>query len=242
LTRARTIFALFFCAVLAGCGSGHHTATTTGPAHGTKTLQLWFLRGNELSPVRVSVPDSTAIATAALERLLTGPPAGYRTAIPRGTQLESIAVSGGRASIRLSTRQLSHSAEGQIVFTLTQFATVSAVDGGPLAAPAGRGDFADLTARAPIFVASPERDSAVSSPVRAHGTADVFEGTLAVDVWSGGSRVRTQTIQATSGSGTRGTWSASIRVPPGPARLVFYEPSAENGARLHATTVLLTVR
>jgi hypothetical protein len=233
LTRARTILVLFLCVALAGCGSGHHVATTTGAAHGTKTLELWFLKGNELSPVRVSVPDTPAVATAALERLLSGAPAGYRTAIPRGTRLESI---------RLSARHLSHSAEGQIVFTLTQFATVSAVDGGPFAAPAGRAGFADLTARAPIFVASPERDSAVSSPVRAHGTADVFEGTLAVDVWSGGSRVRTQTIQASSGSGTRGTWSASIRVPPGPARLVFYEPSAENGARLHATTVLLTVR
>ena len=64
---------------------------------------------------------------------------------------------------------------------------------------------------------------------------------MAVDVWSGGRRLRTQTIQASSGTGTRGTWSATIAVPSGPAKLVFYEPSAENGQPLHATTVFLTV-
>src|SRR5262249_56293550 len=114
-------------------------------------------------------------------------------------------------------------------------------EGGPLETPAGRADYNDLTPVAPIFVAEPERDSSVSSPVRASGTADVFEGTLAVDVWSNGKRLRTQMIQATSGSGTRGTWSARIQVPAGPAKLVFYEPSAENGAALHATTVELSV-
>jgi hypothetical protein len=78
--------------------------------------------------------------------------------------------------------------------------------------------------------------------VHASGTADVFEGTLAVDVWSGGKVLRTQTIQATSGTGTRGTWSATFDLPPGPARLVFYEPSAENGSHLHTAEVDLTVK
>jgi immunoglobulin-like protein involved in spore germination/sporulation and spore germination protein len=237
--RPRAIFVLILCTLLAGCGGGHRAATKTT---GTQTLRLWFLRGNELAPVQVSVPATPAVATAALQRLLAGPPSGYRTAIPRGTRLERIAVSGGRASVLLSADRLTHSAEGQIVYTLTQFATVTSVDGGPFAAPEGRTDFTDLTSRSPIFVARPVRDSAVSSPVRASGSADVFEGTFAVDVWSGGRRVRTQTIQATSGTGTRGTWSASIRVPSGPAKLVFYEPSAEDGTPLHATTVLLTVR
>jgi hypothetical protein len=144
--------------------------------------------------------------------------------------------------VRFSTDRLGHAAEGQIVYTLTQFPTVTSVDGGPFTAPASRADFADLTPQAAIFVAEPQRDSFASSPIRAKGTADVFEGTLAVDVWSNGKRLRTQTIQATSGTGTRGTWSATIAVPPGPAKLFFYEPSAENGQPLHATTVMLTVR
>jgi hypothetical protein len=203
---------------------------------------VYYLRGNALVPVHVSVAETPAIATASLQKLLSGAPDGYSTAIPPGTALESVAVSGGHATVRFSTDQLTHSAEGQIVYTLTQFPSVTAVDGGPFAAPASRADFADLTSDAAIFVAEPERDATVSSPVRAAGTADVFEGTLAVDVWSGGKRLRTQTIQASAGTGTRGSWSAAITLPPGPAKLVFYEPSAENGQPLHETTVLLTVR
>jgi hypothetical protein len=203
---------------------------------------VYYLRGNTLVPVHVSIAETPAIATAALQKLLAGAPDGYRTAITSGTALESVAVSGGRATVRFSTDRLSHTAEGQIVYTLTQFPSITAVDGGPFSAPAARDDFADLTPNAAIFVAEPERDTTVSSPVHASGTADVFEGGLAVDVWSGGTKLRTQSIQASSGTGTRGSWSAAIDLPPGPAKLVFYEPSAENGQPLHATTVLLTVR
>jgi Sporulation and spore germination/Immunoglobulin-like domain of bacterial spore germination len=242
--RARAASILLLCALLAGCGKTARKTTTpatTGAA--TRSLQVYYLRGNALAPVTVSVAQTQAVATAALQKLLAGtPPPGYRTAIPPGTQLQSVAVSGGRATVRLSSDRLTHSAQAQIVYTLTQFPTVRAVDGGPFGVPASRSAFTDLTPQSPIFVAAPQRDSAASSPVHAHGTADVFEGTLAVDVWSGGRRVRTQTIEATSGTGTRGTWSATIPVPSGPAKLVFYEPSAENGQPLHATTVLLTVR
>jgi len=241
--RARTIVFLLLCALLAGCGAKKHaTSTPSTTAPNTRALQVYFLHGNELTPVTVSVSDTPAIATAALQKLLAGPSGGSSTAIPAGTQLESIAVSGGRATVRFSSNRLTHSAEGQIVYTLTQFPTITSVDGGPFGVPANRADFADLTARSAIFVAEPQRDSTTPSPVHASGTADVFEGTLAVDVWSNGRRIRTQTIQATSGTGTRGTWKATIAVPPGPAKLDFYEPSAENGQHLHATTVALTVR
>jgi hypothetical protein len=241
--RDRAIVFVLLCGVMAGCGATKHApGTTSSTAPRTRTLQLYFLHGNVLTPVRVSVPDTLAVATAALQKLLAGAPHDAATAIPAGTQLESIAVSGGRATVRFSTDRLSHSAEGQIVYTLTQFPTVTSVDGGPFTVPASRADFADLTPHAAIFVAEPRRDSTTASPVHASGTADVFEGTLAVDVWSNGRRLRTQTIQATSGTGTRGSWSARIAVPTGPAKLVFYEPSAENGQPLHATTVALTVR
>ena len=243
--RARLTIALLITTLAAGCGgsSGHNgrttPETTTGGA--TRAVDVYFLHGNALVPVRVSVTETPAIATASLQKLLAAVPEGYRTAIPLGTMLESVAVSGGRATIRLSTDRLTHSAEGQIVYTLTQFPTIRTVDGGPFGSPATRADFSDLTPEAAIFVAEPQRDAAVSSPVDASGTADVFEGTLAVDVWSGGRRLQTQTIQASSGTGTRGTWSATIAVPSGPAKLVFYEPSAENGQPLHETTVFLTV-
>jgi Immunoglobulin-like domain of bacterial spore germination/Sporulation and spore germination len=246
VTRGRAAAAFLLCTLAAGCGGTSQPAgtgpgeTTTGAA--TRTVDVYYLRGNELVPVHVSVAETPAIATASLEKLLSGAPEGYTSAIPSRTALESVAVSDGRATVRFSTDRLTHTAEGQIVYTLTQFPSITAVDGGPFSVPAGREDFADLTSHAAIFVAEPERDSAVSSPVHASGTADVFEGTLAVDVWSGGTKLRTQPIQASSGTGTRGSWKATIVLPPGQAKLVFYEPSAENGQPLHATTVLLTVR
>jgi hypothetical protein len=240
--RASVAIAMILCIGAAGCGGKSSSPPTTSPTTtggAARTVDLYYLRGNALVPLKASIPETPAIATASVQKLLEEPPSGLHTAIPPGTTLESIAVSGGRATVRFSTGEMTHSAEGQIVYTLTQFPTITSVDGGPFETPASRSDYADLTPRAPIFVAEPQRDSSVPSPIHASGTADVFEGTLAVDVWSNGKRLRTQTIQATSGTGTRGTWSASIQVPAGPAKLVFYEPSAENGAPLHATTVEL---
>jgi len=236
LIGPRVTLLVLTAVLLAGCGGpSPRTKTATQSKPQLLALKVYFYRGNALVPVTVTVPETRAVAAAALSELLAGAPPSYRSAIPAHLHLESLAVSDGVASARFSASGFSHSAEGQIVYTLTQFPTITSVDGST------RSDFADLTPAALIFVAEPTRDSTVSSPVRASGTADVFEGTIAVDVWSGGKKLRTQTITATAGSGQRGTWSATFDLPPGPARLVFYEPSAENGEPLHETEVDLTV-
>jgi hypothetical protein len=249
--------------VVSGCGGSVKThPPTTAPAttSGSRTLAAYFFRDGALRRVPVRVADTPAVGTEALEALLAGPPAGYDTALPADVHLLGLQVAGGVAVPRFSSRlgDPSRSAQAQIIATLTQFPDVKGVQiqeegrtaglpledgaGSVIRRPATLADYTDLTAEAPIFVRQPARDSTVSSPVHASGTADVFEGTLAVDVWSGGKRLRTQTVTASSGTGTRGTWSATIDLPSGPAKLVFYEPSAENGQPLHATTVLLTVR
>ena len=235
--HGRIAFILLVVVLLTGCGSKNTAPTTTGTASGPQVaLKLYFYRGNALVPVTVHVPETQAVASAAISALLAGPPPGYQTAIPAGVRLESVAVANGIATTHLSRAVSSHTAQGQIVYTLTQFPTITSFDGST------RADFADLTPAAAIFIAEPKRDSTVASPVRVNGTADVFEGTLAVDVWSGGKLLRTQTIQATSGTGTRGTWSVSLDLPAGRARLEFYEPSAENGSHLHTAEVDLTVQ
>ena len=224
--------------LLTGCGKTAAPTTTATTTTGAETaLKIYFYRGNALVPVTVHVPQTRAVASAALGKLFAGPPAGYTTAIDPVVAVDGIAITpSGAASVRLTpAHPLTHAAEAQVVYTLTQFPTITSVDG------SGRDAFSDMTPAAAIYVASPLRDSTVSSPVRVTGTADVFEGTLAVDVWSGGKLLRTQIIQATSGTGTRGTWSAAIDLPPGPAKLDFYEPSAENGSHLHGTELDLTV-
>jgi hypothetical protein len=256
--RLRAVFLLGIVILLAGCGSKHHAATTTATTTTATTLNVYFYRNAALVPAVVQVPQTQAVGTAALEALLAGPPSGYTSALPTGGQLNALSIVDGTATAHFNAAMagLTRSAQAQVVYTLTQFGTVHGVEataganpvvfeGGndlPLTAPATRDDFVDLTALAPIFVAAPLRDSTVSGPVVAQGTADVFEGTLQVDVYSGGKKLATETITATSGTGTRGTWHTVLTVPPGAARLAFYEPSAEDGSHLHETDVSVTVR
>ena len=233
------LITLVLCAVLlAGCGDkkGAQTTTAVTTAPVTQLTVYYYNYKNALVPVTVPVAHTEAVATAALTALISGAPHGYRSALTGDISLKSVAISNGVASVRLAGGTLSHAAMGQVVYTLTRFPTITSVDGQT------RGDYADLTPNAAIFIAEPLRDSEVPSPVHASGTADVFEATLAVDVWSGGKKLRTETLTATAGTGTRGDWSATFDLPPGPAKLVFYEPSAEDGHPLHQAELDLTVK
>ena len=256
--------------VLAGCGGGTSTTgttetsgTTTGAATtgATTAVRAFFYRGSALVPVTLEVPETEAVATAALEQLLAGPPAGYETAIPEGAELTGVTVADGVASASFSSElgaSPPRTAQGQIVSTLAQFPTVTnvriEVEGvGPVELTDGAGaptspdlsarveDYVDLTAEALIFVETPARDSTVTSPVLASGTANVFEATFHVEVWSGDRLVRTDFVTATSGNGTRGTWEHTLELPPGSVKLVFFAPSAKDGSPLHETEVFLTV-
>jgi Sporulation and spore germination/Immunoglobulin-like domain of bacterial spore germination len=250
--RAAILAAVAIALLAVGCGGKHHAAAPT------ISLRVYFYKGAALVPTVVHVPQTQAVATSAVEALLSGPPAGYTTALPSGAGLESLSVVGGIATAHFdsSLAGLKRTGQGQLVYTLTQFRTVHGVEadagsralafqGGndaTLPGPATRDDFVDLTPQSPIFVASPLRDSTVSSPVHANGTSDVFEATMQVDTWSGNKKLSSRTITATSGTGTRGTWKATFALPSGPARLDFYEVSQENGSHLHETVVHVNVR
>jgi hypothetical protein len=208
-------------------------------------------------PVTVVIPPTKQVARAALTELLAGPPGGYQTAIPPGVELDQVTIEDGIATARFSGElgQASRRAQAQIVSTLTQFPSIRAarieaggneveLEGGggrALGRPASAGDYGDLTADALIFVRKPARDSTVTSPVTAEGTASVFEATLQVEIWHDRKLVDTKTITASEGAPGRGTWSEVLELPPGDVRLVFFEPSAEDGSHLHETEVLLHV-
>src|SRR4051794_6296176 len=100
--RARIGALVGTCVLLAGCGGKAPAPTTTAATGAQLALRAYFLRGNALTPVTVRVPRTQAVATAAMGALLAGPPPGYRTALPAGATLQSIAIAGGVASIRLS--------------------------------------------------------------------------------------------------------------------------------------------
>src|SRR5207247_2508559 len=99
-----------------------------------------------------------------------------------------IGVSGGVATVDFAPgfysggRDAARLRQAQVVYTLTQFATVSRVgfQSGrqPVGAPVGRADYADLLAL--IVVSTPSIGDRVSSPVNVVGTANVFEATVSV--------------------------------------------------------------
>ena len=96
----------------------------------------------------------------------------------------------------------------------------------------------------PIVIESPLPGESVTSPIRVTGTANVFEATVSFEVRDDAGNVVMRTFTtATSGSGTRGTFETELAVPnlAGPATIVAFEASAEDGSPLHVVEVPVSV-
>ena len=244
------------------------TADATTPAEPTRTLSpsaapsavvagsVYFLRGEELVAARRDL-SGPGVAASAVRALLAGPSAaeqraGMASSVPSGTELRGVSLAGGTATVDLTGRFASGggtlsmtSRLAQVVFTLTQFATVERVefrmDGVPVRAFGGEGivldrpqtreDYENLTPA--VLVESPLFDTAVKSPLRVHGSANVFEATFFLRVTdSTGRSLVEQRVMATSGTGTRGTFDVTLRftvAAPGPGKVVAWYDSAEDG-------------
>ena len=96
----------------------------------------------------------------------------------------------------------------------------------------------------PIVIESPLPGESVTSPIRVTGTANVFEATVSFEVRDARDKVVLRGFTtATSGNGTRGTFGTELAVPnlDGPATIVAFEASAEDGRPLHVVEVPITV-
>lgn len=241
---------------LAACGgSGGSTSTATPtepqppplpPSTATETtplpipLQVYFLRDGKVAAARRDVAAIDAVGTAAVRAMLKGPTdeerqAGLTTAFPAGTELTSLAIANGIATAELS-RSLDTAALAQLTYTLTQFPTVRSVkvDG----RTETRAKLEPLTPA--ILVEFPVVGDTVTSPLRVSGTANTFEATFQLEVRTRGRLIEKRFVTASSGSGTRGTFSE--RVPftvseETPAELIVYELSAANGKRINTVRV-----
>ena len=245
-------------------------SSTSSPGSApTMTLSVYFLRpiggaqpshGPFIAAAHRLVAATKAPAGVAVRALLAGPTArekgiGMTTAIPVGTTLRSLAISAGVATVDLSgafaQATAATSAAAQLCYTLTQFPTVGRgvvikVNGAVFAVNGSRSarqrvDYESVTP--PIFVESPAPFDVVTSPLRVTGTADVFEATFQSRLLdSAARRLAGGTVTATSGSGTRGAFSFSLRFGGSAAtgRLVCFDASAENGASLHTVSIPLT--
>jgi hypothetical protein len=225
---------------------------------GTVTLSLWFTHGGKIAYTKRTRPATVSTSQLALTELAAGPTvletsAGLATGFPAGTTFAIAGISDGVETVSFSPgfyaggRDAARLRQAQVVYTLTQFATVSKVafqsDGQPLAAPVGRADYADLLPA--IVVTSPLIGQRAGSPVTVAGTANVYEATVSVRVLdSAGRQIAATFTTATCGSGCRGSYSVrvSYRVTRQQAGIVeVYQVSAADGSARDVVRIPVTL-
>jgi hypothetical protein len=185
-------------------------------------LTVFTMKGGILVAKDVSVPQTEATASASLDAL--GLPA-------------SVTIADGTATVDLPDATADQVAE--IVYTLTQYPTVQRVDVG------GRTGVtrADVDRYVPpIAIFSPGAGGTVAKTFHITGTAMVFEATFAIQLRIANRIAVKETVTASAGAPSRGTFDVAMTSPAtGPAEIVAYEPSAENGQPLHTVTVPITI-
>jgi hypothetical protein len=228
-------------------------ATTTAapapkpPPAAAPTVRLYLLRDGKLTVVSRPAAQGGAVARGALDDLFAGlapneANTGLTTAVSPGNSIQRLAIRDGVAELDTARRLRPGAELAQVVYTLTQFAgvkRVSIVLETNDSADFGRGDFESVTP--PILVEAPTPGDQVRSPVRVRGSSNTFEATLYIDVIQGSRTiVKQKLVTATSGSGTRGTFDASIAFHvdrAGLGQIVAYEIDAGSGKRTHAVSV-----
>jgi hypothetical protein len=235
---------------------------------GSITIQVWFTAAGRIVPAYRTRPATLATSRLALTELVGGPSpaegaAGLGTAVPAGTVFDLAGISGATATVGFPSTFYAGAADlvrlrqAQVVYTLTQFPTVSRVafrsgsaqsgnaqsgnvqSNAAIGAPLGRADVTDLLPA--IVVTSPAIGQRVSSPITVAGTADVFEATVSVRVLdSTGTEIATRFTTATCGTGCRGDYTTSV-----PYRLAHdqtgtvevFEVSMKDGSRVHVVDI-----
>jgi germination protein M len=237
---------------------------------GITTVRVYFFLGSfvdnsGLVPVLREIPHTVAVGSAAMAALLEGPnddelgarPAMY-SAIPEGTRFLGLRIEDGIATVNLSREFESGGGSAsvigrlaQVVYTLTQFPTVSGVsfelDGVPVRAFAGEGvvldepvDRDDYLDQLPvIFVDRPAWGGVLGSPARISGLANVFEATFQIRIADGEGRGLVQKpATASCGTGCWGTFDERIQYSVSQAgwgTLQVFELSAQDGSIVNLT-------
>jgi hypothetical protein len=227
-------------------------------------LRLYFLVDGQIAATSRSIDAGKTPAAAALKALFDGPAVnelaiGLRTALPAGLSTEqplSLDAKTKTITVGLPSIFTSDSSEvearrtAQIVYTLTQFPTVESVsfviDGKPyepfdgegkrVDRPVTRADYESLVPA--ILVES----VTAGNPLHVEGTANVFEAQFSFVLYDANNkRIASGPITATSGTGTRGTFSVDIRYDVKSSQtgtFVAFEQSAKDGSTINLVAVL----
>jgi hypothetical protein len=227
--RLRLLILGALALLAAGCGS---TSTATTPVTTTTgtipvspkpmAVTVFKIESGVLRPAVEHVPHTTAVAAAALGAL--------------GLAAD-VSISDGTATVALDHPTQDQSAE--IVYTLTQFATVKRVDVGGRAGLT-RDDFASYVPS--ILVESPAAGADVSGTFHVSGTASVFEATLVVQLVRNGKVILKQSVTASEGAPGRGTFDTTVQATPGEVTVAAFSPSAADGTPQHEVDVPVTIQ
>lgn len=223
------------------------TETTTTTDEETTRLRVYFLLNGKVQPVAREVPKTPSVAAEALDQLFAGPSAaeeelGLESALPASSPWEGLGIVDGQAHLEVS-EPLDSDAMAQVVYTLTQFPTVTR--GVEVQMPdatliVDRADYEDFTPA--ILVESPLPFETVANPLRAKGTANTFEANFEYEVVEPEGRiVDSHFVTATSGTGTRGTFDFTSRKyeisREGLGALIVLERSAKDGSRINLVEI-----
>ncbi|MDH3500561.1 MAG: GerMN domain-containing protein, partial [Acidimicrobiia bacterium] len=192
-------------------------------------------QGPFLVPVNRQIAETTMPATATMWQLLAGPTSAEeasRPAIPDATELLGLAIFDGIATVDLSGAYASGGGSAsmlgrvaQVVFTLTQYSTIDAVnfelDGAPIDVLGGEGIILDdyntreeLFDQLPlVFVDRPSYRGQATNPMRIRGWTSAFEATFNVAIVDADGLIRTE--QAVTAGGDQ------IVIPNGPVWTAF---------------------
>lgn len=225
--RFRLLFLGALAALAVGCGSTptaiETVNTTTQVPVSPKPIAVTVFKVDNglLRPSVQRVPHTTAVAEAALGALGLG---------------AGVTISGGTATVALDHATQDQAAE--IVYTLTQFASVQRVDvGGRMGLT--RDDFASYVP--PIFVEVPAAGADVPGSFHVSGTASVFEATLVVQLVRNGKVIAKQSVTASEGAPGRGTFDTTFQATPGALTVAAFSPSAADGTPQHEVDVPVTI-
>lgn len=239
------------------------TPSTTAPSvegepDATVMITPYFIRDGRVGAGQQQAVEGPAAAIASMAVLVAGPTevdesAGLVTAIAANVAVNHLVISEGIASIdfnRPFETANTRPQVAQVVYTLTQFAEIDAVefliDGEPNGAtgvmPIGRADLEDMTPG--VLVESPTPGAALASTFSVTGSANTYEANVPWAVLGPDDSVIAQgTTTATSGTGTRGTFVATIDLGDfqGQASLTTWVTNMETGAQEQPTRIPIVV-
>jgi hypothetical protein len=231
MRRGYLISILLVPIVASGCLGHTSHGTTTPPATTAATttvaqrmtLTVFRVTGGSLAAQSVQLPQTQATAGASLKAL--GIAAG-------------VTIADGTATVDLPDATAEQTAE--IVYTLTQYPSVERVDVGGKTGLT-RTDV-EQSLVPPISIESPAAGATVQKTFHVSGTAMVFEATFVVELEIAGKVAVKETVTASAGAPSRGTFDVALTAPAsGSAEVVAYEPSAEDGSPLHTVRVPITI-